>query len=192
MKRMNQAHIISVNTGKPRQMEWRGRSVRTGIYKEPVLGPVWISRLNLQGDAQADLTVHGGPDQAVYIYPSEHYDFWRERYPGLQFPWGMFGENLTTEGLLESDISPGDQFRIGEVELTVTKPRFPCYKLGMKFGTESIIKQFLESFRSGFYLSVSKEGYVETGDSIELIQRVRNSLTIQEIVMQKARKQKAF
>ena len=187
---MSQGQIISVNTGKPRQVQWNGRSVRTGIYKEPALGPVWISRLNLHGDAQADLTVHGGVDQAVYIYPSEHYDFWRERYPDLQFSWGMFGENLTTKGMLEEAISTGDRFRVGSAELIVTKPRFPCYKLGMKFGTELIIKQFLQSFRSGFYLSVLKEGYVESGDSIELIERAQNSVTIQQIVMQKAKKQK--
>ena len=192
MKVMKQGQIISVNTGKPKQVEWRGRTIRTGIYKESVLGPVWISKLNLQGDAQADLTVHGGIDQAVYVYPSEHYDFWRKLYPDLQFPWGMFGENLTTEGLLESAVSTGDRFRFGTVELTVTKPRFPCYKLGMKFGTERIIREFLQSLRSGFYLSVLKEGSVEAGDTIELIEKTQNAATIEEIVMQKAKKQKAL
>jgi MOSC domain-containing protein YiiM len=185
---MNRGQVISVNIGKPRQVEWRGRLIRTGIYKEPALGPVWISRLNLNGDAQADLTVHGGINQAVYIYPSEHYSFWRETYPELQLPWGMFGENLTTERLLESTVSVGDHFRIGEAELIVTKPRFPCYKLGMKFGTDLIIKQFLESLRSGFYLSVLKEGSVETGDSIELIKKAQDSATIEQMVMQKAKK----
>jgi MOSC domain-containing protein YiiM len=188
MKMMKQGQIISVNIGKPRYVQWRGRTVRTGIYKEPALGAIWISKENLQGDAQADLTVHGGIDQAVYIYPSEHYDFWREQYPELQLPWGMFGENLTTKGLLEDSIYSGDRFRIGGAELIVTKPRFPCYKLGMKFGTESIIKQFLESLRSGFYLSVLKEGYVENGDSIELRERAKDSVTIAEIVMKKAMK----
>jgi MOSC domain-containing protein YiiM len=191
MKMMKQGQVLSVNIGRPRQVEWRGRLIRTGIFKEPALGPVWISRLNLNGDAQADLTVHGGIHQAVYIYPSEHYDFWREKYPELQISWGMFGENLTTEGLLESEISGGDHLRIGSAELVVTKPRFPCYKLGMKFGTDLMIKQFLESFRSGFYLSVRKEGSVEAGDPIELVQRAEDSMTIEQMVMQKVKKKTA-
>ena len=161
--------LISVNVGLPREVIWKGKTVTTGIFKEPVKGRVMLRALNLDGDRQADLSVHGGPDKAVYAYPAEHYDYWRRELPGKELPWGMFGENFTTEGLREEDIHVGDRFRIGTAELTVTQPRLPCYKLGVKFQSEDMVKHFLGSGRTGFYFSVFREGEVGAGDRIEVI-----------------------
>ncbi len=146
--------------------------VTTGIFKEPVEGPTMMRKLNLDGDRQADLTVHGGVSKAVYAYPSEHYDYWRTELPGVDLPWGMFGENLTTEGLLEDAVYIGDRFRVGETELMVTEPRMPCYKLGIKFGRADIIKRFLASRRSGFYFAI---------DSIELIGHEQKEISVADI-----------
>src|SRR6266480_681018 len=146
--------VMSVNVGLPREVEWHGKTVLTSIFKEPVTGRVRVERLNLVGDRQSDLTVHGGVDKAVYAYPSEHYGYWRAELPGVDLPWGMFGENFTTEGLLEEAVYIGDKFRIGETEVMVTEPRMPCYKLGIKFGRADIIKRFLASRRTGFYFAV--------------------------------------
>jgi MOSC domain-containing protein YiiM len=173
--------LISVNVGLPRTVRWKGRSVTTGIFKEPVCGSLAVSSLNLTGDKQADLSVHGGSDKAVYGYPSEHYDFWRREFPTMQLPWGMFGENLTTEGLFEDEVNIGDRFQVGSVELTVTQPRLPCYKLGIKFGRDDIIKRFLESGLTGFYFAVSKEGLLKAGDQIERIAKQNNSITVLDI-----------
>ncbi len=142
--------IISVNVGLPRLVVWRGATVSTGIFKSPVEGRVYLRTLNLEGDRQSDLSVHGGPLKAVYAYPSEHYDYWRAELPEMELPWGMFGENLTTEGLSEETVKIGDRFRIGEAELTVTQPRLPCHKLGIKFKRTDIIRRFLASGRTGF------------------------------------------
>ena len=156
--------IISVNVGLPRLVVRNGEPVSTGIFKEPVAGRVTMRTLNLDGDRQADLSVHGGPEKAVYVYPSEHYEFWQRELPDMDLPWGMFGENLTTTGLLETEINIGDKFRVGTAEVMVTQPRMPCYKLGIRFGRADIIKRFLISERSGMYLSVLKEGEVGAGD----------------------------
>src|SRR5207245_5486116 len=160
--------ILSVNVGLPREVNWQGKLVTTGIFKEPVKGPVMLRRLNLDGDEQADLAVHGGVNKAVYVYPSEHYGYWRVELPGVDLPWGMFGENFTTEGLLENAVYIGDRFRIGETEVMVTEPRMPCYKLGIKFGRADIIKRFLASRRTGFYVAVMRVGMVGAGDGGEL------------------------
>ena len=148
-----------------------GEPVSTSIFKEPVAGRVMLRTLNLHGDRQADLSVHGGPDKAVYLYPSEHYEFWRRELPDMELPWGMFGENFTTTGLLETETNIGDRFKIGTAEVMVTQPRMPCYKLGIRFGRTDIIRRFLVSERSGFYLSVAKEGEVAVGDEFELIEK---------------------
>jgi MOSC domain-containing protein YiiM len=153
----------------------------TGIFKEPVAGPVMLRTLNLDGDKQADLSVHGGANKAVYAYPSEHYEFWRNELPDMDLPFGMFGENFTTEGMLEGSVNIGDRFRIGAAELMATQPRLPCYKLGIKFGRSDIIKRFLVSRRTGFYFAVLKEGEVEAGDEIELVGRDKNDVTIADI-----------
>lgn len=159
----------------------RGQAVSTGIYKEPVEGRVRLRTLNLDGDRQADLTVHGGPTKAVYAYASEHYDFWRSELPEMQLPWGMFGENFTTRGLEESLVNIGDRFRAGTAELMVTEPRMPCYKLALKFGRSDILKRFLASGRTGFYFSVTREGEVAAGDTLELIGRDEHRVTVADI-----------
>jgi MOSC domain-containing protein YiiM len=173
--------ILSVNVGLPREVSWQGKLVTTGIFKEPVNAPVMMRTLNLEGDRQADLTVHGGVDKAVYAYPSEHYDYWRGELSGVDLPWGMFGENFTTEGLLEEDVYIGDRFRIGETEVMVTEPRMPCYKLGIKFGRADIIKRFLASRRTGFYFAVVREGMVGAGDAAELIGREQQAISVADI-----------
>ena len=173
--------ILSLNVGTPRQVTWQGKPVTTGIFKEPVHVPVMLRSLNLDGDRQADLAVHGGVSKAAYAYPSEHYAFWRVEFPEMNLPWGMFGENFTTEGLLEETVYIGDRFRIGEAEVMATEPRMPCYKLGIKFGRADIIKRFLASRRSGFYFAVKLEGQVGAGDSIELVGREQQDISIADI-----------
>jgi MOSC domain-containing protein YiiM len=173
--------VVSVNVGMPREVDWQGRKVVTGIFKEPVPGRVMVRPLNLDGDGQADLTVHGGVNKAVYAYPSEHYAYWRVELPGVDLPWGMFGENFTTEGLLEDTVYIGDRFRIGEAEVIATEPRMPCYKLAIKFGRPDIIKRFLASRRTGFYFAVAREGMVGAGDAIELIERQQQEITVADI-----------
>ena len=140
-----------------------------------------LKTLNLDGDRQSDLSVHGGPFKAVYLYPSEHYDFWKQELPGMDLPWGMFGENLTTTGLLETEVHIGDKFRTGTAELMVTQPRMPCYKLGIRFGRADIIKRFLVSERTGFYFSVVKEGEVGAGDEIDLIERKTSGVRVVDV-----------
>jgi MOSC domain-containing protein YiiM len=173
--------IISVNVGRPRLAVWNGQTVSTGIYKTPVGGRVMLRTLNLDGDRQADLTVHGGPGKAAYAYPSEHYGYWRGELPDAELTWGVFGENFTTEGLDESAVHVGDRFRIGSAEVTVTVPRLPCYKLGIRFGRADVIKRFMSSGRSGFYFSVQREGEVGAGDEVELIVRAGNGVTVAEV-----------
>lgn len=178
--------LISVNVGLPRIVDYHGEPVATGIFKEPVHGPVMVRRLNLDGDKQADLSVHGGTTKAVYAYPSEHYEYWKKELPrdylkDGELPYGMFGENFTTEGILEQQVNVGDRFRIGGAELMATEPRLPCYKLGIKFGRADIIKRFLQSRRTGFYFAVLKEGEVEAGNVIELLARDRNDVAVSDI-----------
>jgi MOSC domain-containing protein YiiM len=158
--------IVSLNIGLPRDVVWHGRTVTTGIFKEPVAGRVALRRLNLDGDRQADLTVHGGSFKAVYCYPVEHYAPWTEELGGGALPMGAFGENLTTEGLNEDDVHIGDEFSIGTARVVVTQPRMPCYKLGIRFQDDGMVKRFLASRRTGFYLAVVREGDVGTGDAI--------------------------
>jgi len=173
--------VISVNVGLPRLVLRNGEPVSTGIFKEPVEGRVMLRTLNLDGDRQADLSVHGGPSKAVYVYPSEHYDFWRRELPEMDLPWGMFGENFTTQGVREPEISIGDKFRIGQATVMATEPRMPCYKLGLRFGRSDIIKRFLASERSGFYLAVLQEGEVGAGDEIELIEPNKSGVRVSDI-----------
>ncbi len=174
--------LVAVNVGGPRDVEWRGRVVRTSIFKTPVAGRVRVSRLNVEGDQQSDLSVHGGPEKAVYGYPSEHYGFWRRELPDAELAWGAFGENLSTEGLLENEVCIGDRYRIGTTELVVTQPRTPCYKLGLRFGDPAMVKRFHESGRSGFYFSVAREGELAAGDAIELVARDERGLTVADVV----------
>jgi MOSC domain-containing protein YiiM len=173
--------LVSVNVGLPRLVLNNGEPVSTGIFKEPVAGRVILRILNLDGDRQADLSVHGGPSKAVYAYPSEHYDFWKRELPAMELPWGMFGENFTTEGLFESEINIGDKFRIGSAKIMVTEPRMPCYKLGIKFGRPDILRRFLQSGRTGFYFAVLQEGEVGVGDQFELIETSESGVRVSDI-----------
>lgn len=173
--------VVSVNVGLPRNVAWKGKIVSTGIFKDPVNGRITMRTLNLDGDRQADLAVHGGPSKVVYAYPSEHYAYWRNELPGVALPWGMFGENLTTDGLVEGEAGIGDRFRIGSAEVMVTEPRLPCYKLGLKFGRDDIIKRFLASRRTGFYFAVLREGEVGAGDAIQRISRDSAGVTVADI-----------
>jgi MOSC domain-containing protein YiiM len=173
--------LISLNVARPRLTVYNGRTINTGIFKEPVSGPVPLRTLNLDGDQQADLAVHGGPNKAVYAYPSEHYGLWREELPETNLPWGMFGENFTTEELFERDLHVGDRMQIGSAIIVVRQPRVPCYKLAAKFRRNDILARFLRSGRSGFYFSVEREGVVAAGDSFEVLTREPLAITIAEV-----------
>lgn len=173
--------ILSINVGLPRLVMRNGEPVSTGIFKEPVAGRVMLRTLNLDGDRQADLSVHGGPEKAVYAYPSEHYEFWKRELPEMDLPWGMFGENFTTEGMLETEINIGDRFQIGLAEVMVTQPRMPCYKLGIRFGRTDIIKRFLASERSGLYFSVLKEGEVVAGDEFVPLEKNASGVRVVDV-----------
>jgi MOSC domain-containing protein YiiM len=174
--------LVSVCVGGPRETEWRGRAVQTSIFKTPVSHRVHVTRENVEGDRQSDLSVHGGPEKAVYAYPAEHYDFWRRELPDADLPFGAFGENFTTEGLSEDDVWIGDRYRVGTVELVVTQPRMPCYKLAIRFGRPDIVKRFLQGGRSGFYFAVQREGDVGAGDTIERLGRDERRLTVADVV----------
>ena len=173
--------ILSVNVGVPRVVMSNGDPVSTGIFKEPVAGRVMLRTLNLDGDRQADLSVHGGPSKAVYAYPSEYYDYWTHEFPEMKLPWGMFGENFTTAGLLETEVNVGDKFRVGSAIVMATEPRMPCYKLGIRFARSDIIKRFLASERTGFYFAVLQEGEVGVGDQLELIEGSKRSVRVSDI-----------
>jgi MOSC domain-containing protein YiiM len=174
--------VISVNVGLPVNVTWQNEIVSTGIFKDPVSGLIPIRRLNLDGDAQADLTVHGGPDKAVYAYPVEHYSFWKYEHPNHELKWGAFGENLSTEGLLENEVCVGDEYRIGTARLGITQPRMPCYKLGIRFGDMRMVRRFLISQRLGIYFAVLEEGEVQAGDAIELVRRDPVGLKLSELL----------
>jgi MOSC domain-containing protein YiiM len=174
--------VLSVSVGQPREVVADDRLVRTSIFKSPVAGRIPIRNNNLAGDAQSDLRVHGGRSKAVYAYPYEHYAFWREQMPDVDLQPGHFGENLTIEGLLEDDVHVGDRLKIGSAELFVTQPRMPCYKLGIRFGNPDMVKRFLASRRSGFYLAVATEGDLAPGDAIEIVERHPAAISIPELL----------
>jgi MOSC domain-containing protein YiiM len=174
--------LLSIQVGRPQLVMRNGEAVSTAIFKQPIEGRVMLRTLNLDGDGQADLSVHGGPTKAVYVYPSEHYEFWRQEFPETDLPYGMFGENFTVSGFSETTLNIGDEYRIGSAVVMVTEPRMPCYKLGIRFGRSDIIKRFLVSERSGFYLAVLREGEVGAGDEFLLIKRNEPSVTVNEVV----------
>jgi len=173
--------LVSLNVGLPREVPWHKTMVTTGIFKQPVSGRVALRKLNLDGDGQADLRVHGGEYKAVYCYPVEHYSYWKKELPGHDLPFGVFGENFTTEGLLEESVHLGDRFAVGSAEVVVTQPRLPCYKLGVRFQSDEMVKRFLVSARTGFYLAVTREGEVGAGVEIQLLSRDPNAVPISEI-----------
>jgi len=163
-------------------VDWNGKTVETSIWKAPVEGRVRVKTLNVEGDQQADLLVHGGPDKAVYVYPSEHYSYWQEQLQDMDLPWGVFGENFTTQGLLEHELQIGDGIHVGSARFVVKQPRMPCFKLGMRFGNPDMIKRFLQSGRTGFYFAVVNEGEVAAGDSIDIVDRETHGVTVSDIV----------
>ena len=177
--------LVSVNTRLPREVQWHGRMVTTGIFKEPVAGRVALRKLNLDGDRLADLSVHGGEYKAVYCYSLAHYDYWNKELRGQELPMGMFGENFTLDGgqdgLMEESIYLGDRFSVGTAEVVVTQPRLPCYKLGIRFKSDDIVKRFLASGRTGFYLAVVREGDVGAGDEMKVMAQEANAVAVSEI-----------
>lgn len=173
--------VLSLNVGAPQSYDYKNARVTTGIFKEPVSGSRLLRRHNVDGDGQADLVNHGGENKALYAYPSEHYASWGVEIPELKLSYGLFGENLTTEGLHEAEIRIGDRFRVGEALVRVTQPRIPCYKLALRTGREDIIERFLASGRSGIYFSVVEEGLLAPGDSIERVHEGRDALTVAEV-----------
>jgi MOSC domain-containing protein YiiM len=181
--------LMSVNVGLPREVEWHGRSVSTGIFKEPVDARVALRTLNLDGDRQADLSMHGGPYKAVYCYPLTHYDYWKNELPGRELPMGMFGENFTLDSFVEESIYLGDRYSVGSAEVVVAQPRLPCYKLGIRFEDDHMVKRFFASRRTGFYLAVTKEGEVGAGDEMKLVHSDPNAVPVSEIMRLYAEKQ---
>ena len=173
--------ILSVNVSIPKEVEFEGQKVTTGIFKEPVEGRIKLRSFNLDGDKQADLTVHGGPDKAAYAYPIEHYQFWRGVYHNIEMPNGMFGENFTIQGLMENEVRVGDCFEMGSSKVIATQPRMPCYKLGIKFKRMDILGKFLASGRTGIYFKVLEEGEVGAGDSIIKVEKDPNGVLISDI-----------
>ncbi len=175
-------NLISVNVGLPREVLWHGRRVTTGIFKEPVQSRVALRKLNLDGDGQADLRVHGGEYKAVYCYQLAHYDFWKAELAGRELPVGVFGENFTVDGPLEDSVFLGDRYAVGSAEVVVTQPRLPCYKLGIKFGDDNMVKRFFDTRRTGFYLAVTREGDLNVGDEMRLVSSDPNRVPVAEIV----------
>jgi MOSC domain-containing protein YiiM len=173
--------VMSVNTGLPRVVKWHGRSVITGIFKEPIHIRVALRKLNLDGDRQADLSVHGGEYKAVYCYSLAHYDYWKKQLPDRELPLGIFGENFTLDGFSEDSVHLGDEFSVGSAEVVVTQPRLPCYKLGIRFDADDMVRRFFVSGRTGFYLAVIKEGEVGAGDEMRVIRRDENNVPVSEI-----------
>jgi MOSC domain-containing protein YiiM len=175
-------HVLSINVGQPRQIRTSNGAVLTGIFKSPVQGPVALREHNLAGDRQADLTAHGGPWKAVYLYPHEHYSYWTNELPDMELPFGVFGENLTTEGISEESVCIGDQFKIGSAIVQVTQPRMPCYKLALRFGRVDMVKRFWKSGRSGIYFSIVQEGELQRGDSIQQIDAGAERVSVADVV----------
>ncbi len=173
--------VVSVNVGMPREIQWQGKSILTSIFKAPVHGRISLRKHNLEGDRQSDLTVHGGRDKAVYVYPSESYAYWREELPETEFVWGNFGENLTTEGLSDDDLGIGDLLRVGGATVMVTQPRIPCYKLAARFERPDMVKRFAAARRPGFYFAVVEEGEVAEGDGIEILDRADVRMTVRDL-----------
>jgi MOSC domain-containing protein YiiM len=173
--------VVSVNVGLPKTVQWRDQTVTTGIFKSPVDGPVALREHNLDGDRQADLSVHGGPTKAVYVYSAQHYTYWRQELPDVELGWGHFGENFTVDGMDEQSINIGDEFTVGTARVVVTEPRMPCFKLSIRFGRTDIVKRFLQSQRSGFYVGVVEEGQVQAGDAFELSSKHPDGLSVADV-----------
>ncbi|HTI13583.1 MAG TPA: MOSC domain-containing protein [Dictyobacter sp.] len=174
-------HVVSVNVGQPREVVWHGKTVQTSIFKSPVEGRSAVRACQVEGDRQSDTINHGGRYQSIYVYSVEHYRYWRPMLAGVDLHWGHFGENFTIEGLPDSEVHIGDRFRIGTAEVVVTRPRNPCYKLGIRFEREDMTKLFLQSGRLGYYFGIEQEGEVAAGDRVELLERASQNMTVAEV-----------
>jgi len=172
--------IISTNIGEPKTIEWNGKMVQTGIYKYPVEKPIFLGLEDVENDHVIDRRYHGGIDKACYLYSADHYPYWKKFYPDLEMPWGMFGENLTVEGLHEAEVNIGDIFKIGEAVVQATQPRQPCYKLGIRFGDQKMVKQFVDSGFAGVYVRVLEKGFVRTNDEMVLVEK-KVSLSVMNV-----------
>ena len=173
--------VISVNIARPVTIEWRGRQIQTGIYKYAVDAPISLGTEDVADDHVVDRRYHGGTDKACYLYSADHYPYWQAKYPDQDWRWGMFGENLTVSGLNESEIRIGDIFRIGEALVQVTQPRQPCFKLGVRFGTQSVVDDFWNSPFPGVYVRVLEPGKIKVGDKPGLADRNPNSLSVSQV-----------
>ena len=173
--------IISTNIAKPTTIIWNGQEVTTGIYKTPTSSPIYLGTEEVKDDEVSDRKVHGGKFKACYLFSEVHYQYWKYLYPNLEWDWGMFGENLTISDLDENQIYIGDIYKIGEALVQVTQPREPCFKFGIKFGTQNVLKQFIEHGFPGTYVRILEEGSVKTGDTFELIEHKENSLTTAQL-----------
>lgn len=169
--------IISTNLAKPTTFIWNSKEVTTGIYKTPVQEPIFLGNEGVTNDEVSDRNVHGGEFKACYLFSAEQYPYWKKIYPQLHWNWGMFGENLTVSGLDETQIHIGDLYKIGNALVQITQPREPCFKFGLKFGSQDVLKQFIEHGFPGTYIRILEEGYVNTGDTFKLIKKANNSLT---------------
>ncbi len=174
-------NVTSVNLGESKTINWKGKEVQTGIYKTPVKDAIQLTKFGVTGDKVVDTKVHGGIDKSCYLYSTDHYEYWKELYSDLDWDWGMFGENITVEGLDEKNINIGDIYEIGEAHVQVSQPRQPCFKLGIKFGDQKILKDFIASGMSGIYMRVIKDGLVKKGDSMELLIRSKTSSPISDV-----------
>ena len=173
--------VISTNIGEAREIDWRGEKVKTGIYKYPTGEPIFLEKEDVRKDQVIDRRYHGGLDKACYLYSFDHYKYWKARYPDLDWNWGMFGENITVEGIDESLIKIGDIYRLGEALVQVTQPRQPCFKLGVRFGSPKMVREFLESPYPGVYVRVLEEGFVKVDDDMAIEKQADESLSLQEV-----------
>ncbi|MCV9387053.1 MOSC domain-containing protein [Reichenbachiella ulvae] len=173
--------IVSTNLAKPQLIHWKGKEEMTGIYKVPTMGAIQLGKEDVNSDTVVDRRYHGGVDKACYLYSADHYDFWKAQYPDLEMPYGMFGENLTVEGMDETKLIVGEVYQVGNAKVQISEPREPCYKLGVKFGDQGILKKFIQTTYSGSYLRVLEEGEVKVGDTFELIEPIKNGLSIADV-----------
>ena len=174
--------VVSTNLGKPSTFEWHGKVEQTGIFKYPVSCSIFLGNLDVKKDTVIDRKHHAGEHKACYLFSKDQYDYWKDLYPNLDWDWGMFGENLTISDMNESEIRIGDIYKIGEALVQVSQPREPCYKLGIRFKNQQIIKQFIDHGYSGTYVRILEEGYVKANDEIELIEQSKNILSVKQIL----------
>jgi len=185
--------VIATNIGTPRTFTWNGAEERTGIFKYPTTKGLFLTKNDVKGDTVIDRVHHGGINKACYLFSADYYPYWKERYPEHEWDWGMFGENLTVSGMDEAQIRVGNIYKIGDATVQVSQPREPCYKLGIRFGTQEILKQFIKHNHPGTYVKILKEGKVVTGDVLEVQKKSTNSLTVQqfyELMFQKEKPKK--